>query len=280
MYSFAISLVICSGILHALWNYLTKISTNKNVFLWCISIVAAIALLPLLVMEWIRTDIPPRGYALIAASMTLQGGYALLMSHAYKHGDMSQIYPVMRGTAVVFVPFVGVLFLGERLSLWGWTGVVFIIIGIVIMNIGIEPFSRSQTGILFAFAVGLVITAYSIIDKLLLSYLSPLALLQLSNMGFALVLIPSVFKTKGWVRDIRDNRKLLLFGAVFSPGSYFLYLLALNIAPISHLAPLRESGTVFGVLLGIVILKEKYALQRMTAVAILAAGILVFGFTS
>ena len=53
----------------------------------------------------------------IAASTVLQVGYYLLVARAYRGADMSQAYPLMRGTAPLIVALVSRFWLGEQLSL-------------------------------------------------------------------------------------------------------------------------------------------------------------------
>ncbi|GHK55545.1 hypothetical protein KPZU09_52810 [Klebsiella pneumoniae] len=47
--------------------------------------------------------------------------YTVLVAKTYQVSDMSQTYPLMRGTAPLLVAAISVLFLGDRLSpLAGW----------------------------------------------------------------------------------------------------------------------------------------------------------------
>lgn len=41
-----------------------------------------------------------------------------------------------------------------------------------------------------------------------------------------------------------------------APGGYLLFLLALTMADVAVLAPIREIGTAFGAILGVWLLKE------------------------
>jgi uncharacterized membrane protein len=54
-----------------------------------------------------------------------------------------------------------------------------------------------------------------------------------------------------------------------------LFLFALDMAPVSHLAPVRESGIVFGTLLGIFILKEQQGARRIFASALIVIGVIL-----
>ena len=130
-----------------------------------------------------------------------------------------------------------------------------------------------------ALGVGLTITCYTLMDKWNLQHLSPVALLEVTNIGFVLGLTPAV------VRQGRQMKRILasgwgriLPGAILSPGSYLLFLFAIREAEVAPLAPLREIGIVFGTVLGLALLKESFPARRLTASAIVLSGILLIAF--
>jgi uncharacterized membrane protein len=51
--------------------------------------------------------------------------------------------------------------------------------------------------------------------------------------------------------------------------------MALEIMPVSQLAPMREIGTVFGTILGIFLLKEPQGLSRISAAVLITLGIIL-----
>ncbi|MFM9328513.1 DMT family transporter [Paenibacillus mesotrionivorans] len=289
--SFSLILVICSGLAHAVWNLLTKSSTDKAVYLWCIFMPSTILLLPLLAGEMSRAVLSPAALGMLVCSAALQAFYAWLLSHTYRRGDLSQVYPVMRGTPTLLIPLAGVCFLGERLTLWGWAGIVLMLAGFAVMGKGSRPPDASQgpenagaspkwtQPVVMALGVGVTITCYTLVDKWNLQHLSPLAILEVTNIGFVLGLTPAVIRqgrrmlpilTSGWGR--------ILSGAILSPGSYLLFLFAIREAEVASLAPLREIGIVFGTVLGLVLLKESFPARRLTASAIVLSGILLIAF--
>jgi uncharacterized membrane protein len=276
----SIVLVIGSGVLNAICGFFTKKSKNKGVFLGLMMLVASILLTPHLVIELIHADFPIKAYVLIICSMSLQAINGMLLSRTYTLGDLSQVYPIMRGTGVTFIPIIGVLFLDESLSGWGWLGVTGIVVGIFLLS-GWNPLrtrdNLSFRPIFFAVLVGLCITCYTVVDKMTLQYLSPLSLLQVGNLGFLLVFIHRLIKWKQLQDEWTLNWKFILLGSVFSPGSYLLFLVAMTMAPVSHLAPIREIGTVFAALLGIFLLKEKQGWKRIVTAALIALGIVTVG---
>ncbi|WP_063847686.1 DMT family transporter [Bacillus sp. FJAT-28004] len=274
-------LVIGSGLLNAICGYLTKKSMNKGVFLGSMIVVASVLLTPHLLMELVRSDLPAKAYALLALSMMIQVMNGYLLSKAYMLGDLSQVYPIMRGTGVILIPIIGVLFLGETLSLWGWAGVAGIACGIFMLS-GWNPRARDHLTlrpVLAAFQVGLCITCYTIVDKMALAYISPLSLLQIGNFGFLLVFLRPLCKW-GLVRqEWSVNWKFILIAALFSPASYLLFLIAMDMAPVSRLAPIREIGTVFATLLGVWLLKEKQGWRRLVTSVMIATGIVIIGLS-
>ncbi|WP_261381201.1 DMT family transporter [Paenibacillus cremeus] len=275
----AVLLVVISGLTHAVWNLFAKRSLNKEAFLWAILIPSEIILVPPFVQTFATTtELPWNAYALLGLSMLLQGIYGLLLTRAYRLGDLSQLYPIMRGTATLLVPVIGVSWLGESLSVWGWIGLCGMIVSFFILS-GWSVQKKqafSVQPLLVAFAVGLCTTSYVFVDKLNLQYWSPLNLLGASNLGFLLALTPRVIASKKqWIPEVRANWPIVLLGSALSPGSYFLFLLAMNLAPMAHISPIREIGTVFATFLGVVVLREKQGIRRIISSATIATAIVI-----
>lgn len=191
-------LVLASGMAHAVWSMFTKRSLNKSVFLWSIMMIPTVLLSPVLVVELSCESLPVSAYALLIVSMALQALYSWLLSQTYELGDLSQIYPIMRGTSTLLVPLIGVAFLGERLSGFGWLGIACMIVGFIVLS-GVGS-RKGQAGsgmkgakpVLMALCVGLCTTSYVFVDKLNLQHISPLALLEVTNIGFVAGLTPAV----------------------------------------------------------------------------------------
>lgn len=278
-----ILLVIASGMAHAVWSLFTKKSLNKSVFLWSIMMVCTVLLLPTLMIELWQTPLSSGSYALLGLSVFLQAVYSWLLSRTYELGDLSQIYPIMRGTSTLLVPIIGVLFLKESLSVWGWIGIIFMLIGFIVLS-GIYS-GRKHSGasthslkpFLMALCVGLCTTSYVFVDKLNLQHISPLALLEITNIGFVAGLTPQVIRSKALRKEWQANRPTLLIGAILNPGSYLLFLFAMQQAPMAHIGPLRETGTVFATFLGILVLKEQQGVKRIACSILITFGILLIG---
>lgn len=279
MFGIAILLVLGSGFLHSAWNLYTKKSLNKNVFLWFCQLVAVIAFLPWTILEWDGGQWNGTGILIVLASMLLHGLYVILLAAAYSAGDLSQVYPIMRGTSPLLVPLLAVIFLQEQLSLIGWLGVVSIVLGIVLLSD--VKFKRdglsSSKAPLLALAVGVCIAGYIIVDKIALDYVSPVVLNEATNIGNLLILSWVTFRSGAIRQELQVNWKIMLLGGIIAPGGYLLFLYALSLAPVAQLSPMREIGTVFGTLMGIFILREKQGKRRILTSLCITAGVVVLG---
>ncbi|WP_339850550.1 EamA family transporter [Paenibacillus sp. FSL W7-1088] len=278
-----IVLVLASGMAHAVWSMFTKRSLNKSVFLWSIMMIPTVILLPVLIVELVREPLSMSAYALLVLSMALQALYSWLLSQTYELGDLSQIYPIMRGTSTLLVPLIGVAFLGETLSMFGWLGIACMIAGFTVLSgvgsrdgksgsrvIGSKP-------VLMALCVGLCTTSYVFVDKLNLEHISPLSLLEVTNIGFVAGLTPALLASRQLRQEWQKNRSTIMLGALLNPGSYLLFLFALQQAPMARLGPLREVGTVFAAFLGILLLKEQQGKKRILCSIVIFGGILLIG---
>jgi uncharacterized membrane protein len=61
--------------------------------------------------------------------------------------------------------------------------------------------------------------------------------------------------------------------AILTPAAYILVLFAMRIAPVSHVAPVREMSMMIGAWIGARFLGEGNALRRMLGSALIVAGV-------
>jgi drug/metabolite transporter (DMT)-like permease len=279
MLGIAFLLVVASGFLHSVWNLFAKRSLNKKVFLWFCQLFAFFAFLPWMAVEWDGNAM--RGPALIAlvASMCLHGLYMNLLAATYTVGDLSQVYPIMRGTSPLLVPLIGVTLLGEQLSVTGWAGVVSIVVGMALLSE--IKLKRSETtsykAPLLALAVGICIAGYIVVDKIAVGYVPPVIVSEASCLGGLIGLAWPTLRSGEMRRELNANWKYMLLGGIMLPGGYMLFLYALSLAPVAQLAPMREIGTVFGAIMGVFILREKQGARRILSSLMITAGVIVLG---
>lgn len=272
----AIAIVILSGVFHATWNMLAKNSMNKNVFLWYSQFVAILIFLPWAIIDLQTASFVWESVLLLTASAFIHGIYMLLLARAYIVGDLSQVYPIMRGTSPLLVPLIAVTVLAEPLPIGGWIGILIIVAGIFMISGGFHFRSQGLAAV-YAFAVGISITMYTVIDKLALQFVQPALLNFITNIGNLAVLSLVVLRGNDLSQEWRKNKRAIVVAGVLAPSGYLLFLFALNLAPLGVLAPMREIGTVFATLFAVVLLKEKQGARRIWSSIVITAGIICLG---
>jgi uncharacterized membrane protein len=282
-----IGLVAISAVLHVAWNVRLKTAGDPLRAATVGMLAATVAIVPVgLIAWWLagRPVLPAEGVVLGVVSGTVEAAYFVLLSAAYRRGDLSVVYPIARGTAPLLAVAIGVGILGERLGVAGFTGVALLLIGFLLLQ---RPWQalRGHTGldpsIAFALATGVTIASYSALDRVGTRLIEPFtyaAILWVTT-SVALVL---------WVRlaaggDVfsggPDELRRSAIGGWLTLGAYLLILFALSVAPLSGVAPLRESATVFAAAWGSVRLGEAVdrgdSARRIGASVAIVAGALL-----
>jgi uncharacterized membrane protein len=281
-----IGLVAISAVLHVAWNVRLKTAGDPLRAATVGMLAASLAIVPLGIVAWLLDGspaLPPEGLALGVVSGVVEAGYFILLSAAYRRGDLSVVYPIARGTAPLLAVVIGVGLLGEQLGVAGTIGVALLLGGFLLLQ---RPWNalRGHRGfdpaIAFALATGVSIATYTALDRVGTRLIDPLPYAAILWVTTSVVLV-------GWVLTVaRDGGGVFSGGAeavrraavggFLTLGAYVLILVALSVAPLSGVAPLRESATVFAAAWGSVRLGEA-ASGRETARRIGASVLIVAG---
>lgn len=283
-----IGLVAISAVLHVAWNVRLKTAGDPLRAATVGMLAATAAIVPVGVVAWWLADrpaLPTEGIVLGVASGTVEAAYFVLLSAAYRRGDLSVVYPIARGTAPLLAVAFGVGVLGERLGVAGFAGIALLLIGFLLLQ---QPWRvlRGHTGldpsIAFALATGVTIASYSAIDRVGTRLIEPFTYAAILWVTTSVVLVlwarlvagGDIFA--GGPEEVRRSA----IGGWLTLGAYLLILVALSVAPLSGVAPLRESATVFAAAWGSVRLGEAVgrgdSVRRIGAsVAILAGALLL-----
>src|SRR5437763_8888913 len=149
--------VLAAALLHAAWNVLVKSGADKE--LETISIAAGSGVVALAAALFLPA--PARAsWPWLAGSAIVHILYFIFLAGAYRWGEMSYTYPVMRGGGPMIVALIGALALGEVLPLGETLGVLLICAGILAFASG----RHDRRATAFALATALVIAAYPPID--------------------------------------------------------------------------------------------------------------------
>ncbi len=207
---------------------------------------------------------------LMAGSGALHALYFALLQRGYATGDLSLVYPLARGTGPLLSTTAAIVVLGERPSLLAVAGAAIVVTAV--FSLVARP--GLGGGTLFAVLTGVAIAGYTLWDKQAVDGegLNPLVYYWGTNTFNLLLLSLWVARRRGGVRPAWDRSRWRAVGVgVLSPLAYVLILYALARAPVSYVAPARETSILIGTLLGTTVLAEGDRTRRLLA----AGGILV-----
>ena len=272
--------VLAAAVLHAGWNALLKGAGDR---------LATVVLLDLTGLVLSALALPlvpapaPASRGLLGLSVVLHLGYELLLLASYRVGDLSQVYPLARGTAPLLVAGYAGLVLGERLApvqLLGLAGVcagLLVLLEVGRVPLGPAPLGRAAT-LGPALATGVFIAAYTVADGLgvrrsgtVLGYVAWLFLLH----GLPIPLFVLAVRGRGLLARLRGHLGAGVAAGALSVAAYGLVLWAQRRGALAVVAALRETSVLVAALIGSLVFGERFGRRRVLAAALLAAGILV-----
>ncbi|KVS36473.1 DMT family transporter [Burkholderia cepacia] len=267
-----IGLVLCSALLHAIWNAFLHVSEDRLVQLGTMSLpyfafgVAGAALLP---------APAPAAWPYIAASAALEVAYCFTLARAYRSGEFGQIYPIARGISPLLVSVLALAFLHEQPTPFGFAGIALVSFGIMSLALR-RGFRFSGEGVPFALLTGVFIAAYSICDGIG-SRVSGSALGYIAWV-YVLWSVPQfvlVCAVRGGPRAVLASRTALTQGAIagtISLAAYGIVILAYRYLPVGTVSALRETSSIFAVAIGLLVMRERPGAQRLAACALVVVG--------
>jgi drug/metabolite transporter (DMT)-like permease len=214
----------------------------------------------------------------IALSAILQVGYSIFLVAAYRHGELGQVYPIVRGTVPLLVTLGGFVITGDTFNSYQITGVVLIALGI--MSLALGKGRTSTSSILFALATGAIIAAYATVDSIGVKQTGQSGAYTAWVLMLYGVFLPATFLVlrRRLVVDFRapDTWKAL-GGGLVAMVAYGVVVAAFALGPAGPITALRETSVVFAVLIGWMFLGEDLNARRIFACLIVAAGAILLG---
>ena len=280
---FALSLLLAAAFVHATWNLLLKRVEGGPAFQWLFASLSVGFYLPAVVAWlWYRpTPLDLTVVAVIIGSSLLHTLYYGVLQRGYRVGDLSLVYPLARGTGPFLAVIGAVLILGERPAIGVLAGGMLVIAGVFVLSgwgAGSRREGPSRVAVAYGLATGVVIASYTLWDKNAVSAIgiAPLLLDWGTNCGRVVLLAPVALR-RG--RDLRrhwlEHRREALGVALLNPLAYILVLTALQVTPVSHIAPAREVSILIGSLMGIRLLGEGNARTRLLGAASMTLGLIL-----
>ena len=272
-----IAIVLFAALLHAAWNFLVKRSEDPSQGMCAV----VLGRVPYgLAVLLVSPTVPTFSYSYVVIGALLHVGYQLFLQHSYRFGDLSQVYPMARGSAPLIVALISVFFLDVRYDGFQIGALVLIATGLIsLARRGFSPGAdNSYRGALLAFAAGIFIASYTLIDGLgariagtALGYYGSVTVLNALMYAVTMNrlrpgLVNSVIKHH-WLQSLASG------GASFC--AYALVVWAFTREPIALVASLRETSILFSVLLGVGLLNERLTVVKTLAIVSTLTGVVL-----
>lgn len=272
MTAFALSIVLFSALLHAGWNAMLKAVDDRAGVLGAVSLAHALAGVVLISVS----PVPAMAsWPSIIVSTVVHYAYYLLLFRAYRHGDLSQVYPISRGLAPAIVAVSAWILIDEALAPLAVAGLIAITAGICLLALqrGAAAAPRSTIG--FAVLLGLCIGVYSTADGIGIRQAGTatgyMGWLFLCEAPVPLVIALQRRRNRG--RFAARTLVYGLLGGVAAVTAYGLVLYVKTIAPLGAVSAVRESSVIIAALIGVFFFGERPWRGRIVAAVIVALGV-------
>jgi drug/metabolite transporter (DMT)-like permease len=288
-----------AGLIHAFWNIVAKKAAGDSRFAFFTAFILMVFWAP--VGAWVAWDVVPQWslleWAIIFVSGILHVLYYVILLRGYRRADLTVVYPLARGTGPLLSSIVALIWLGESISALGALGVFGVVGGVFLIAGGPKIFTnwnlpkdasderrekqkRRSAGLRYGVLTGIFIASYTVLDgyavKIML--LSPILVDYLSNFVRLIFLAPVVLRDRptAWEHWLKQWKYAAIVG-IISPVSYVLVLYAMQLAPLSHVAPAREVSMLFAALIGGHLLSEGDRWLRFIGATMITTGVIALG---
>jgi drug/metabolite transporter (DMT)-like permease len=275
MDSFVFVAVLFAAACHAGWNATIKGGLDPLATTVLISIGAAIISLVFLPV----TGLPAAAaWPWCAASVLIHLVYFAALIESYRAGDMGQVYPIARGSAPLMTAVATTAFIGERLGLLGWCGILVLAAGVLLLSLrgGRDLARLDRTAVGFALFTAVTICAYSVVDGVgarLSGSANAYSVMLFVSIGPVMLIYALARRGHEVIAAMGQSWGIGLAGGGLQLGSYGIAIWAMTVAPIAIVAALRESSVLFGAVIAVVFLKEPLRAGRVAAALMIVAGL-------
>jgi drug/metabolite transporter (DMT)-like permease len=267
----AFALALGSAFFHAFWNLILGRERDPEAATAVALCVAIVVFAPIAAVRW---DADAGVWPFIAVTSMLQLTYFALLATAYRHADVSVVYPIARGLAPVLVLVVGVTVLGLAAGPTQALGVCLVGLGVLLVRGIGSGHAGGGTGAAFGVAVASCIATYTLVDKYGIEHADPVVYQELSMVpatvayaGFLLVARRAGPRLRTAARPLPALAGLLSFTA------YALVLAALLRGPAAAVAAVRETSVLIAAFLAAPLLGEKVGRARLGGAALVVGGV-------
>jgi len=268
--------VLLAAAMHATWNALVKVRSDRFASITLTSFGMTLSAAPVLPF----VDVPMANvWPWIVASVIIHIGYRLFLIRAYDHGDLAQTYPLARGTAPLITAIGGVFLLSEVPSGLAMVGILLLSLGTLLMSLRggghLATLNRAAVG--YALTTSLCIAGYTLADgsgvRLAATAASYAAWLFVCD-GLCAIAIGVFYRGRKLLAVSAADWASGIVAGFLSAAAYAIAMWAMTKAPVASVASLRETSILFAMLISVLALGEKMTGWRGAAALSIVAGVI------
>ncbi len=269
-------LVLLAALIHAFWNAVVKNAGDRALTMTLIHFTGAV--IALLAVPFVGFP-EPAVWPYLLLSVVLHTIYYIFLLLSYRVGDLSEVYPIARGTSPLLVVIFALVMAGEVPTEGVVVGVSLVSLGIISLTFAKGRLSRAGLApIALAMTTGLMIASYTVVDGLGVrsgtsawSYIVWLNLLE----AVPITLWAAACRRKEIKPFLSENWKTGVLGGALALLAYGAALYALNQGAMAHVSALRETSVLFATIIGAIVLKEGFGWRRIAAALVITTGIII-----
>jgi drug/metabolite transporter (DMT)-like permease len=265
--------VLLAAFLHALWNVLVRQNADRLISLTALQTAMGVMGLAMIALF----GLPSRAAMVLAiVSGLLHTGYNLFLVRAYRSADLSQVYPVARGSAPLMTMIGGFLMFHDSPGPMGVLAILVLVAGLLTTSFGQNAGVKTDPhAMLYAFGTACFIAVYTLVDGQgartsgnALGYAGLLFVLD----GVFLLIATYLIRGRRFSGYLKPQWRSGILGALASGTAYAIVIWAMTQAPVASVAALRETSIVFVLLMSSRVLNETLTRNRILGGALIAAG--------
>jgi len=277
---FLLVLVLATALMHASWNAIVKVVSDRLVSLALVNFTHTLIALAALPFVGLPNS---ESWPYLIASVVIHQAYYAGLVMQYRFGDLGQVYPLARGASPLLVAAAAWIWAGEALGPGALIAILLITGGIMYLALSGRGQGGNRLAVAWALFTAVTIAGYSVADGLggraagdTLAYIVWLFLLD----GLPLPLVLPLLR--GPVELAASLRRYWLpglFGGVLSSTAYGVVIWVMSLAPLAIVTALRETSVIAAALIGMLFLSEPFGGRRILATCLVALGIAVLQFS-
>ncbi len=277
-----IALVLLSALLHASWNALLRLETDKDRSLVIAISIAAMLASIVAGIRWGMGQVPfpttaSLGWTLLAGG--LEWIYFWTLAQALERGRLGAVYTISRGGAILVVYPVSIVLFTEQLTLISGIGSAVVLGGLTLASAGTND-NRASRGspVIWAIACAVAIAGYHLAYKAALrEHGGPSAVFALSLAAASVINMIRVGRTgRTVVGGLLKTRlvRVVLMGALCG-GSFLILMEALAAGGAGYVLTLRNTSVLFAVGLAFLIGERPLRLEIFGAILVAVGAVLM-----